>query len=467
MLRIHVSNYIEISPVVNRVTGRGCVRGQRNGCGRPWAASGKSGEKDVRMIKRASLPERANAGRSDGQQLLGADRVKRAWEALLASLQLGLTSFGGPIAHLGYFERAYVQQRKWLTGEEFGNLVALCQILPGPTSSQVGFLIGLRHAGWPGALAAWFGFTLPSALLMVACATVAATVQGPVAQAAVHGLKLVAVAVVAQAAWSMARKLCPDRATAGIALVAASMLLVVGGSSMQLAALAVGAAAGAALCRDSKLESGPLAISIRPAAAWIALGLYGLMLIGLPIVAALFPPHSLVALAGVFYRAGALVFGGGHVVLPLLRDAMVPGGWISDDRFLTGYGLAQAVPGPLFTLAAYLGAASDFVRVPAVGAVVAVIFIFLPGLLIAVAGVSLWSRLASRPSLRGSLAGINAAVVGFLGAALYNPVWVTGIRDGADAAVAMIGLALLERWKVPPVAVVVACVVLSGVRALF
>ncbi len=392
--------------------------------------------------------------------------MKRAGEVLLASLQLGLTSFGGPMAHLGYFERTYVQQRKWLTGEDLGNLVALCQILPGPASSQVGFLVGLRHAGWPGALAAWLGFTLPSALLLYACAALAARVQSPTAQAAVHGLKLVALAVVAQAVWNMARRLCPDRATTAIALAAASMLLLAGSPSMQLVALAIGALGGVIFCRDSRLQAGPLSISIRPAAAWAALALYGLLLIGLPILAAMFP-HSLLALAALFYRAGALVFGGGHVVLPLLRDAMVPGGWISDDSFLTGYGLAQAVPGPLFALASYLGAASHFVRAPALGAAVALIFIFLPGLLIAVAGASLWSQLARHPRLRAGLVGVNAAVVGFLGAALYNPVWLTAIRSGADVAIAILALALLERWKAPPVAVVATCVVLSTVSTRF
>ena len=213
--------------------------------------------------------------------------MKRAGEVLLASLQLGLTSFGGPMAHLGYFERTYVQQRKWLTGEDLGNLVALCQILPGPASSQVGFLVGLRHAGWPGALAAWLGFTLPSALLLYACAALAARVQSPTAQAAVHGLKLVAVAVVAQAVWNMARRLCPDRATTAIALAAASMLLLAGSPSMQLVALAVGALGGVIFCRDSRLQAGPLLISIRPAAAWAALALYGLLLIELPILAAM------------------------------------------------------------------------------------------------------------------------------------------------------------------------------------
>ena len=389
-----------------------------------------------------------------------------AMEVLLASLQLGLSSFGGPIAHLGYFERAYVRQRRWLSGEHFGALVALCQILPGPASSQVGFLVGLHRAGWAGALAAWIGFTLPSALLMAACALWAARVQGPLAQAGVHGLKLVAVAVVAQAVWSMGRRLCTDRVTAAIALGAGALLLATGGSSIQLLALAGGTLAGAVLCRATPTAGAALPAPAVPARiAWIALGLYALLLVGLPVAAVLFP-NGLVALSAIFYRAGALVFGGGHVVLPLLRDALVPGGWISDDRFLTGYGLAQAMPGPLFTLAAYLGVASDAVANPALGAAVAVIFIFLPGLLAAIAGVPLWGRLARHPRLGASLAGINAAVVGFLAAALYDPVWTTSVRDAADAAIAIIGLALLQRWKAPPVAVVAACVMLSGARAM-
>jgi chromate transporter len=391
--------------------------------------------------------------------------IRRAVEVWVASLQLGLTSFGGPFAHLGYFERAYVQQRKWLTGQEYGHLVALCQILPGPTSSQVGFLIGLHRAGWAGALAAWLGFTLPSALLMYAAAALAPRWHGSPAQAAVHGLQLVTVAVVAQAVWSMGRRLCPDRTTSAIALIAASVLLVRGGATMQLAALGVGAAAGVVLCRNARLESTALSISVRPALAWTALGLYGLLLVGLPVLAVSFP-HGLIAWSEIFYRAGALVFGGGHVVLPLLRDAMVPGGWISDDRFLTGYGLAQAVPGPLFTLAAYLGAASSAAQASAVGAAVAVVFIFLPGLLIATAAVSLWSVLARSPNAPAALAGINAAVVGLLGAALYNPVWTTAVRDGADAAIAIVALVLLQWWGAAPIAVVLICVVLSLLRTL-
>ncbi|HEX4598143.1 MAG TPA: chromate efflux transporter [Burkholderiaceae bacterium] len=389
--------------------------------------------------------------------------VGRASEVLLASLQLGLTSFGGPIAHLGYFERTYVRQRRWLTGQEYAGLVALCQLLPGPTSSQVGFLIGLRRAGWLGALAAWIGFTLPSALLMLACATWLAPAQGPWAVAIVDGLKLVAVAVVAQAVWSMARTMCPDRATSAIALAAACVLLLAGGTLAQLATLGAGAAAGAVLCRHPARPDAALSLPVRPEAAWVALALYLLLLIGLPVLAALFP-HSLIALSEIFYRAGALVFGGGHVVLPLLRDPLLAGGWISDDRFLTGYGLAQAIPGPLFTFAAYLGAAGGLGAGPALTAAVAVIAIFLPGLLIAVAGGSLWNQLARHGLARASLTGINAAVVGLLAAALYNPVWVTAVHDGSDAAIAMIGLALLGRWKAPPIAVVGVCVALSGMR---
>jgi len=408
--------------------------------------------------------DRTEQPRRTGERLL---RLLRVWEVLLASLQLGTTSFGGPIAHLGYFERAYVRQRGWLSGEQYGSVVALCQLLPGPASSQVNFLVGLQRAGWTGALAAWIGFTLPSAVLMFACARWTASVQGPgpFGQAIVHGLKLAAVAVVAQAVWSMAGRFCRDRATVAIAVVAALVLLLAGGAASQLIVLAAGAVAGAVLCRAAVLDASAPSLAVRPATAWGALALYLLLLIGLPIVAA-FYPGSLVALSAIFYRAGALVFGGGHVVLPLLRDALVPGGWISDDRFLTGYGLAQALPGPLFTLAAYLGGASDAVHAPGAGAAVALVSIFLPGLLACVAGVALWGRLARRARARASLAGINAAVVGILAAALYDPVWKTSVRSGFDVIVALVGVLLLQRWKAPPVAVVAACVVLSGARAL-
>ena len=386
---------------------------------------------------------------------------------LRVSLQLGLTSFGGPIAHLGYFERAYVQQRRWLSPQQYGHLVALCQILPGPTSSQVGFLVGLQRAGWPGALAAWLGFTLPSALMLYACARLTARLQGPLALALVHGLKLVAVAVVAQAVWSMAVRLCTDGATRLIALGAAALLLLTGGTGTQLLVLAGAGAAGVLWCRAKGATSAEPTVSPQRGglAAWLALAVFGVLLLALPLLSWRFP-HSVVALAAVFYRAGALVFGGGHVVLPLLRAALVPQGWLSDDTFLTGYGLAQAVPGPLFTVAAYLGAAAS-AHAPATGAASALVAIFLPGLLLAVAALSLWSHVARYPRVRAAMTGINAAVVGVLAAALYDPVWRSTVRDGADVAVAVGALVLLLRLRVAPLGVVLLCTAYSLLRALF
>ena len=385
-------------------------------------------------------------------------------EVLRVALRLGLTSFGGPIAHLGYFERVYVRERGWLSAEQYAALVALCQVLPGPTSSQVGFLIGLQRAGWRGALLAWVGFTLPSALLLYACARLATHVQGPLADATVHGLKLVAVAVVAQAVWSMARRLCTDTSTALIALCAAVLLLASSNSGAQLAVLAAGFTAGLVWCRP---ESVPLLAAqsiVQQRAAWLALAAFTVLLLALPLLAWRYP-HSGIALAQVFYRAGALVFGGGHVVLPLLRAALVPTGWLSDDAFLGGYGLAQAVPGPLFTVSAYLGA-SAVPSAPAAGALIALIAIFLPGLLLAVAGSSLWTALAQRTRLRAGITGINAAVVGILAAALYNPVWTSAVRAPADIAVAAGALLLLATQRVPPLAVVLLCVAASIVRSL-
>jgi chromate transporter len=384
-------------------------------------------------------------------------------EVLRVALRLGLTSFGGPIAHLGYFERTYVRERGWLSAEQYAALVALCQILPGPTSSQVGFLIGLHRAGWRGALLAWVGFTLPSALLLYAGARLAAHVQGPLADATVHGLKLAAVAVVAQAVWSMARRLCTDASTGLIALCAAALLLASGASSSQLAALAAGFTAGLLWCRP---ESVPLLATesiVQQRSAWLALAAFTVLLLVLPALAWRFP-HSGVALAQVFYRAGALVFGGGHVVLPLLRAALVPTGWLSDDAFLAGYGLAQAVPGPLFSVAAYLGA-SAVPGAPTGGALIALLAIFLPGLLLAVAGSSLWAALAHHTRVRAGITGINAAVVGILAAALYNPVWISAVHDPADIAVAAGALLLLATGRVPPLGVVLLCVAASMVRA--
>jgi chromate transporter len=385
---------------------------------------------------------------------------------LRVSLQLGLTSFGGPIAHLGYFERTYVQQRHWLSGEQYAALVSLCQVLPGPTSSQVGFLVGLQRAGWPGALAAWLGFTLPSALIMYAGARLSARVAGPLALAVVHGLKIVAVAVVAQAVWTMARRLCTDPATWLLALVAAAALLSGmggGGAPTQLLVLAAAGVAGALFCRPLSVAGGPETHApSRTTAAFALMALVSLFLV-LGVLSREFP-RGLFALAQAFYRSGALVFGGGHVVLPLLRSALVPSGWLTDSSFLTGYGLAQAMPGPLFTVAAYLGALA--VQPPATGAAVALVSLFLPGLLLAVAGLSLWRWLARHARLRSGMTGINAAVVGVLAAALYNPVWVGAVRDGADVGVAVAALVLLQALRAAPLLVVVLCVVFSVLRTL-
>jgi chromate transporter len=384
-------------------------------------------------------------------------RQGTAGEVFLVALRLGLTSFGGPIAHLGYFERTYVRERQWLTHDEYGGLVALCQMVPGPASSQVGYLVGLRRAGWGGAFAAWAGFTLPSALVMFAFALLAPHLEGPTTNAVLNGLKLVAVAVVAQAVWSMARNLCPDRPRAALALIAAALLLVLSGSFVQIATLLIGAIGGALLCRNLPAAPGLPTMPVTLRTGGIALALFLVLLVALP-VAGSAAPHSLMALAGIFYKAGALVFGGGHVVLPLLRDALVPQGWLSDDTFLAGYGVAQAIPGPLFTFSAYLGAVVAPAGAALLWSAVALIFIFLPGVLIALAGLPVWLWLGHHPAARAALAGINAAVVGVLGAALYNPIWLSAIANGRDVAIALVGFLLLERWRVPPLAIVVFCV---------
>jgi chromate transporter len=343
-----------------------------------------------------------------------------AWPVFLASLQLGCRSFGGPIAHLGYYERSYVQRRRWLTPSEYAEIVALCQVLPGPTSSQVGFLIGLHRAGWRGALAAWAGFTLPSFILMYAYFVFTPKLAGPSMTLVLHGLKWLTVAVVARAVWSMARKLCPDLPRAAIALFAAVVLSFMQSELLQVTVLIVGAGAGILFCKDV-----PMAVSNRPPpvgrrTAWLLIGVSVALLLVLQVLA-LQMPHSLMALADIFYRAGALVFGGGHVVLPLLHDALVPAGWISDDDFLSGYGAAQVLPGPLFSVAAYFGAKSA-PDAAALGACIATFSIFLPGLLLAAAGRAVWNQGAKLPRVRAALAGVNAGAVGILAAALYNPV---------------------------------------------
>jgi chromate transporter len=348
-----------------------------------------------------------------------------AWPVLLASLHLGCRSFGGPIAHLGYFERGYVRRLRWLTAEEFAGIVALCQLLPGPTSSQVGFLIGLHRAGWRGALAAWLGFTLPSVILMYAFHVFAPAIGGSAMSTVLIGLKWLTVIVVVRAVWSMALRLCPDVPRAAMALTAAVVLTFMRGSWLQAAVLMLSGAAGYFFCKDVRSNESNLAGRVNLRAAWLAIGVGLALLIALRVLA-LSMPHSLLALADIFYRSGALVFGGGHVVLPLLHDALVPAGWISDDVFLNGYGAAQLLPGPLFSVAAYLGAESA-PHGAILGASIAVLCIFLPGMLLAAGGQAAWQHAARVPRVRAALAGVNAGAVGILAAALYTPVLTSAL----------------------------------------
>jgi chromate transporter len=376
-------------------------------------------------------------------------------EVLWVFLRLGLTSFGGPVAHLGYFREEFAVRRRWLSEEAFASLVGLCQFLPGPASSQVGFAIGLMRAGFRGALAAWAGFTLPSAVALVLFAYGAGALSGPTGTGVLHGLKLVAVAIVAQAVWSMARTLCPDRERASIALGAALLMLFSTSPAVQIAAIALGAVAGLWFCRAAPaVSAGHLAVPVSRRAGVAALAAFFLALIGLPLLSSLLQSKSL-ALFNAFYRSGALVFGGGHVVLPLLREAFVNPGWISDSAFLAGYGAAQAVPGPLFTFAAYLGAVASPAPHALAGAALGLAGIFLPGVLILIGVLPFWSALAARISAQAAMQGINAAVVGLLGAALYNPVWSSSVKTQADFGIALTGFVLLTVWRAPPLAVVI------------
>ncbi len=381
-------------------------------------------------------------------------RPGSALEVLQVFLKLGLSSFGGPVAHIGYFREEFVVRRRWLEDGAFSDLVALCQFLPGPASSQVGFSIGLMRAGFRGALAAWIGFTLPSAVALALFADGVSAVRGPIGAGILHGLKLVAVAVVAQAVFGMARTLCPDRRRALIAVAAALIVLSSASAGAQVAAIVLGGMAGLWLCRSSAAAAmGSFAVPVSRRAGLASLAIFSALLVGLPPLAGAGPPRG-VALFDAFYRSGALVFGGGHVVLPLLRNAFVMPGWVSDDTFLAGYGAAQAIPGPLFTFAAYLGAVVKLPPHGLAGAVIGLAGIFLPGMLILVAALPYWQILRARTDAQASMRGINAAVVGILGAALYSPVWTSSVASPGDVAAVLVGFALLTFWRVPPLAVV-------------
>jgi len=389
--------------------------------------------------------------------------LRRAAVVLVVFLRLGVTSFGGPVAHLGYFRAEFVERRGWLSERDYADLVALCQFLPGPASSQVGFAIGLRRAGVLGAIAAFLAFTMPSAVLLVAIALGARLLDAPVASAVLAGLKVVAVAIVAQAVWGMARTLTPDARRAGIAVVAALLVLLLPGSVWQAVAIAVGVLAGLWLCRtdgggpqeERSRSQEPTGLP-RPVPRWagiVAAAAFVLLVAGLPTWVALGAP-SIVQVADAFTRSGALVFGGGHVVLPLLETEIVGRGWVGHDAFLTGYGAAQAMPGPLFAFAGYLGALLTTTPNGIAGAALAIGSIFLPGFLLLTAVLPYWDRVRAVPGVQAGMRGANAAVVGILGAALYSPVFVGGITGVPQFSLGLVCFALLVGMRLPSWAVV-------------
>jgi|TARA_R110002049_G_scaffold183712_1_gene351730 chromate transporter len=385
---------------------------------------------------------------------------KRIAEVFWAFLALGLTSFGGPVAHLGYFRTAFVERRQWLTENAYADLVALCQFLPGPASSQVGFALGLMRAGPWGAAMAWLAFTLPSAIVLVLFALGAAVLDGPIASGIIHGLKVVAVAIVAHAVWGMARNLCPDKTRAGIALAAVFTVVLVSGPLGQVAAIALGGLAGLVMCRSSAAvsDSESLYFPVTRRVGVVALGLFAGLLILLPLLAG---SAGWLNVVDAFYRSGALVFGGGHVVLPLLEAEVVQSGWVTPDEFLAGYGAAQAVPGPLFTFAAYLGALLPGMA-GILGALLALLAIFIPGFLLLVGVLPFWNQFRQWGSAQALMRGANAAVVGILGAALYQPVWTSAIIGPYEFALALTGFLLLTVWKLPAW-LVVALVAIAGI----
>jgi chromate transporter len=389
-------------------------------------------------------------------------------EVLRVFLQLGLTSFGGPVAHLGYFRAEFVERRRWLDEAAYADIVALCQFLPGPASSQTGISIGILRAGLPGALCAWLGFTTPSAVAMVLFGYGVAAFGNLADSAWLHGLKIVAVAVVAHAVWGMAKSLCPDRERATIAIAAAMLALAIPSAPGQIGAIAAGGLIGWGLLRGSAPQPRDQhSLAVRLPRAWSVMALLGffVLLVGLPLVAAAVPSHTL-ALVDSFYRSGALVFGGGHVVLPLLQASVVPPGWVTNDAFLAGYGAAQAVPGPLFTFAAYLGAVTGQKPNGWLGGLICLVAIFLPSFLLLVGALPFWGTLRRRTGVQSALRGVNAAVVGLLLAALYKPVWTSAIFGPADFAIGILAFLLLAFWAVPPWLVVIFGAIAASVVSI-
>ncbi len=377
-------------------------------------------------------------------------------EVFSVFLRLGLTSFGGPVAHLSYFRAELVERRKWLDEKAYADIVALCQFLPGPASSQVGIVLGMMRAGLLGGLAAWAGFTLPSALALILFAYGLGRIGDMSHVAWLHGLKIVAVAVVAQAVWGMAKNLCPDRERASFAVAAAVLTLTFPSAGGQIGAILAGGLAGWRFLPAAAVDGAhrPLLIPMSRTRAAVAAAAFAILLVGLPLLATASSSHAL-ALFASFYRSGSLVFGGGHVVLPLLQQAVVPQGWIGNDAFLAGYGAAQAVPGPLFAFAAYLGATMKDAPNGLLGGLLCLVAIYLPSFLLLVAALPFWDALRHRADVRSALKGVNAAVVGLLLAALYDPVWTSAIFSRADFALGIVAFLLLTLWKTPPWLVVV------------
>ena len=378
-------------------------------------------------------------------------------EIFRVAFKLGCTSFGGPVAHLGYFHAEYVQRRRWISETAYADLVALCQFLPGPASSQLGFAIGLLRGGLPGGLLAWLGFTLPSAAIMTLCGYGVEAVDGVSQAGWLKGLKLAAVAVVAQAVWGMAAKLCPDRVRASVAIVAAGMALAFATHVWsQVVVLTAGGIFGWLALRGGASRQEPqqnvaLAVpGLGRKSALLSLTLFFVLLVGLPLGRSAMNNPALAVFDG-FYRSGAMVFGGGHVVLPLLRAETVTPGWVADDRFLAGYGLAQAVPGPLFTFAAYLGTVLTPPRPHGwTGAILCLAGIFLPTGLLVLGVLPFWENLRQWPAAQAGLRGANAAVVGLLLAALYQPVFTSAVHGPVDLAIVLGAFGLLALWRCPP-----------------
>lgn len=396
-----------------------------------------------------------------------AESDRNPWIVFRIFLRLGLTSFGGPIAHLGYFRDEFVIRRQWLTDRSYADLVALCQFLPGPASSQVGIALGLSRSGYAGALAAWAGFTLPSAIALMLFAQGLARYAEAIPAGVLHGLKGVAVAVVAQAVWGMARNLCPDVPRITLMIAAACFALLVPSAGGQVGVIGMAAILGMRLFRTGQeAVHDPLPIMIRRRAGVLWLTLFLAVLMGLPLLRALFPSPTL-ALVDAFYRAGSLVFGGGHVVLPLLQAEVVPSGWVSNEAFLAGYGAAQAVPGPLFTFAAFLGASLSGAVIsdaPSgwLGGTLCLLAIFAPSFLLVVGALPFWERLRHNGDAQAALSGVNAAVVGLLLAALYHPVWTSAIHAPHDFALTLIAFVALMFWKLPPWLVVIGSGLAGG-----